>query len=96
MEKVSLVLVAVRIIDEVLIASEKCSAQKFISEVERKYKLGTIVYGPTDFLFFKLQVIQDSDMSVSIHGDCKLNALSCFPIDRYRRKQLSELLNEVE
>ena len=35
-------------------------------------------------------------MSVSIHGDCKLNVLSCFPINRYRRKQLSELLSEVE
>ena len=87
---------AVRIVNDVLIASEKCTAQKFINEFERKYKFETIVYGPTNFLFFELQVIQDSDMSVSIHGDCKLNALSRFPINRYRPEQLSELPNDVE
>ncbi len=89
-------LIAVRIVDDVLIASEKPTAQKFISKVESMYKLGTIVYGPTNFLFFGLQVIQDYDMTVSIHGDGKLNALSCFPIDRHRRKQVEEVLNEVE
>ena len=58
--------------------------------------LGTVVNGPASFLFFGLHIIQETDMSVIIHGDEKLDAINCFPIDRDRRKQLEESLNAVE
>ncbi len=77
-------------VDDVLIASEKSNAEEFISAVSTKYRLGAIVYGPTEFLFFGLHIIQEFDISVPIHGDSNLNALSCFLIDRHRRKQSSE------
>ena len=96
MKSESLEFVALRIVDDVLIASQKHTSENFISNVEIKYKLGTILYGPIDFLSFSLQVGQDSDMAASIHGDSKLNALECFLIDRYRRKQIDEALNEIE
>ena len=73
----SLELIAVRIVYDLLMTSQRHTAEKFFSEVENKYKLGTVVYGPIDFLFFGLQVIPDSDMTVSIHGESKLNALEC-------------------
>ena len=92
----SIEIVAVRIVDDVLITGETSSVQKFIRDVKCKYELGTVVYGPTEFLFFGLQVIQDSDMAISIHGDCKLSAVETFPIDRHRLKQISEPLKWIE
>ncbi len=89
-------LAAVRNVDDVLIASENHTAQKFVRDVESKHKLGTVGFGPTEFLFFGLHVIQDSDMTTTIHGDSKLNALSCFPLDLHRRKQSEMTLNDVE
>ncbi len=89
-------LAAVRLVDDVLIASEKHTAQKFVRDVESNYKLGTVVFGPTDFLFFGLHVIQDSGMATTIHDGCKRNSLSCFPLDRHRRKQSEMTLNDVE
>ena len=56
-------LAAIRIADDVLIASEKHAAQKFVRDIESKYKLGTVVFGPTDFLFFGLHFIQYSKMA---------------------------------
>ena len=35
-------------------------------------------------------------MTIRIHGDEKLESLNCFPIDRHRRKHVSEVLNHVE
>ncbi len=89
-------LAAVRIVDDVLIASETHTAQKFVRDVESKCKLGTVVFAPTDFLFFGLDLIQDSDMTTTIHGDSRLNALSCFLLDLHRRKQSEMTLNDVQ
>ena len=35
-------------------------------------------------------------MTIRIHGGGKLESLSCFPIDRIRRNQFSEVLNPIE
>ena len=48
------------------------------------------------FVFFGLQVIQESNMSITIHGDEKLNSIACFPISRNWPKMVDEILNEVE
>ena len=89
-------ILAVKIVDDVLITGKLPDIQKFVSKVKEKYELGTVVYGPGDFSFFGLQVIQESDMSITIHGDEKLNSIACFPISRNRRKMVDEILNEVE
>lgn len=89
-------LVAVRVIDDVLITGDEHSVKNFVDNVKRKYELGTIVIGPTEFLFFGLHIIQDANLTVAIHVDSNLNALSCFPIVMHRRKQVDQFLNEVE
>ena len=86
----------VKIVDDVLITAEKHKANSFISSVKSQYKLGTIAFGPGSFLFNGLQIIQDTDFTIRIHGDSKLESLNCFPIDRRRRKQVLEKLNAVE
>ncbi len=87
---------AVKIVDDVLFSGKKQNLEKIVSSIKSKYKLETIVHGPSSFLFFGLQIIQDSDYSTMIHGDSKLEALNCYSISRQRRKMLSEVLNEVE
>ncbi len=68
----------------------------FVAEVQKRYKLGTVVYVPREFLLFGPQTIQASDMTITIHGDSELNDLDCFLISIHRRKMLDEELNEVE
>ncbi len=65
---------AVKIVDAVLFSCKKQNIEKIISSIQSKYKLGTIVHGPSSFLFFGLQIIQDSDYSNMIHVDNKLEA----------------------
>ncbi len=68
---------AVKIVGDVLLSGKKQNIEKIMSSIQSKYKLGTIVYGPSSFLFFGLQIIQDSNYSTMIHGDSKLEALNC-------------------
>ena len=70
--------------------------QKFLSKVKDAYELGDVVYGPGEFLFFGLQVIQQSDLSITIYEDEKLNSVPFFPISLNQRKMVDEILNKVE
>ena len=88
--------IAVRIFDYVLIADKDSVVQPLIKNIKQRYRLGTVVNRPASFLIFGLHVIQEIDMSVTIHGDEKLNAIKGFPVDQYHRKQLDEDLNAVE
>ena len=61
-----------------------------------QYTNGTIAFGHGSFLFNGLLILHDANFTIRIHGDSKLESLSCFPIDRRRQKQVSEMLNTVE
>ena len=87
---------AVKIVDDVLITAKRDKTEKFISSVKSQYKLGTIAYGPGSFPFNGLCIIRDTNFTTRIHGDSKLESLSGIPIDRRRRKQITETLNAVE
>ena len=89
-------LVAVRIVDDVLLIGDRYTIENFIAQVQRKYKLGIVMFGPGTFLFFGLKLTQETDMTITIHAEKKLESLNCFPIDRHRRKQLDEHLNQIE
>ena len=89
-------ILAVKIVDDVLITGSRINIENFIAQVQSKYELGTVVYGPGQFLFFGLQLEQDSNMTVTIHGDAKLQAICCSSLSRHRRKMMTEDLNEIE
>ena len=89
-------MVAVKIVDDILITAKREKTNEFISSVKSKYKLGTIAHVPGSFLFNGLYITQDNNFVTRIHGDSKLESLCCFPIDRRRRKQVTETLNTVE
>ncbi len=88
-------ILAVKIVDDVLITGLSDRIQAFVAEVQKTYELGIAVYGPGEFLLFGLQIVQASDMAITIHGDSKLTALDCFSISRHRRKMLAAGLKEV-
>lgn len=92
----TLEMLAVKVVDDVLFAGPVSTVKKVIEKIKKVYELGTIVYGPAAFLFFGLHIVQDDTMEIFVHADDKLDALTCFPIDRHRRKDLEELLNPVE
>ena len=83
----NLQLIAVRIVDDVLLAGENSTAQVLINSMKERYRLGRVFNGPGAFLFFGLHIIQDSDMNFMFHGDTKLHAINYFPIDRSCRKR---------
>jgi len=87
---------AVKIVDDILFTGSEEHVRSIIDHIRSKYQLGTVLYGPGTFLFFGLTICQDTDFSVTVHGDCKLNALEAFPIDRNRRKQIDTPLNDIE
>ena len=64
--------------------------------MKSQYTIRTIAFGPGYFLFNGLQILQGANFTIRIHGDSKLESLSCFLTDRHRRKQVSEMLNAVE
>lgn len=92
----NLLAVAVKIVDDVLMTGPRNNLESVIDDIRSRYKLGTVVFGPGNFLFFGLQISQDTDHTITIEGDDKLSALQCYPLSRQRRKEGEKLLNDIE
>ena len=65
-------MMVVKIVDDALITGKRNTVRNFISSIKIQYKLGNIVFGPGLFLFYGLQIVQDTDMTIRIYGDGKL------------------------
>jgi len=89
-------ILAVKIVDDVLFGGETNVVEPIIDAVKHRYTLGTIVFGPGTFLFNGLQIRQYEDFTISIDGDSKLDGIEGYPIDRNRRRQISEPVNAIE
>jgi len=87
---------AVKIVDDVLIASTEAHLTVVVKQICSKYNVGTIVYGPGSFLFNGLNVTQDEDLSITVDADQKLQAIEPYPISRYRRKEIDKKANSIE
>lgn len=89
-------LLAVKVVDDFLLAGEDVCTREVVKQVSKKYNVGTIVFGLGTFSFFGLNILQDTDGSICIRGDDKLDQLESHPISRLRRKESEEGLNAVE
>ena len=89
-------IVAAKVVDDILIAAPISRAKNLISHICSQFKLGTIVYGPACFEFYGLKIDQDTDMFVTVSSDKKLDDLTEICIDRTRRKQSHQRINEIE
>ena len=91
-----LTLVAAKVVDDILIAAPVSRTKDLVAHISSQFKLGTIVYGPTCFEFYGLKIHQDSDMGVTVSSEKKMDDVTEMSVDRSRRKQSDERLNEIE
>lgn len=83
-------------VDDILFTGPEEQLRSLITDIQAKYELRTVVYGPGSFLFFGLTILQDGEFNIKIHFDNKLEQLETFPIDLDKRKQVEMKLNDIE
>jgi len=88
--------IAVKVVDDVLLAGNNQVIRKVVEEIQKRYTIGTIVYSPGSFLFNGLSISQDEDYNICVDADAKLSALQPIPLSRFRRKAFEEKANAVE
>lgn len=96
MEQGNILLVLVKIVDDLLIGGSRKIVRDFIKRLEKVYQLGTIVHLPGSFRFFGLKVEQDEDGTIMINGDEKLQSIEPCDLSRLRRKNINADLNPFE
>lgn len=89
-------MLAVKIVDDILLTGTDSSMRLFITEFNKKFTLGEVVHGPNSLRFYGMNLIQESDWSVTIHADDKLQSLEPYPISRTRRRQIDDQMNDIE
>lgn len=60
------------------------------------FKIGEIFHGPGRLRFYALNLIQEENISVTIHADDKLQAMEPYPMTRIRRLQIGEVMDDTE
>lgn len=56
--------------------------ERFIEHLNKKFKFGSIVCGPSTFKFYDMLIVKNEDFARSIHADDKLNALKYYFLSR--------------
>ena len=74
-ENGELVLIVVKVTDDIFIAGSDGYKRNFIHKLKHTYELGTITHLPGSCLFFGLQVSQDPDYFIRVHADQKLSGI---------------------
>lgn len=87
---------AVKIVDDMLLAGSIDSIKSVIAKVQARYELGTITIGPDSFIFNGLRVTQSEDLEITMHGDEKVEEIEPYPITRQRRKEINSVLTSFE
>jgi len=90
------VMVAVKVVDDILFASELPRLRRIVSAIQGSYTLGTVVYSPGTFKFFGITIHHADDFTIQIHANDKLTACEAYPISRARRKDQTDLLDALE
>lgn len=71
----NLIVVAAKIVDEILITVLSDQGKIFISAFNDRFKLGSAATGPGKIRFYGLKTIQDDEYSSMVDTDDKLSAL---------------------
>eukprot|EP00178_Gracilaria_changii_P027963 TRINITY_DN936_c0_g2_i2.p1 TRINITY_DN936_c0_g2~~TRINITY_DN936_c0_g2_i2.p1 ORF type:complete len:399 (+),score=36.11 TRINITY_DN936_c0_g2_i2:473-1669(+) len=91
----ALTCLAVKVVDDVLFAAPRHTIEQIVCSIQKDFQLGTIVFASGTFQFYGLTVTQNEDFLVTVHGDDKLLSFEPFPIDRLRRRQVDQPLNQL-
>lgn len=96
MENGKLVIIVIKIVDDLLIAGEKEHVENFLNNFNRKLEFGWLVHASGILKFFILTIIQHDDLSCTIDGDEKLMAFKGNTLTRLRPRQLEAFLSDYE
>lgn len=92
----TVVMLAIKIVDDILLTGHDDALRDFINAFNDIYELGEIAQGPGVLIFFGLNLVQDSDFSVTIDAENKLKSIVPYAIKRNRRHQLDKKMNGIE
>lgn len=92
----NLVLMAVKIVDDLKVVGIGINVQQFIDKFQVKFKLGTIQKEPSILRFFGVHISQSEDMSITNDESDKLEAISEPQISLFRYKQPDYIINNIE
>lgn len=92
----ALTCVAVKVVNDALFAAPRHFTEDIISLIQQDLQLGTVFFAPDTFQFYALTITQYDEYSVTVHGDDELQSFEPFSIDRIRRRQVDEPLNQLE
>lgn len=81
-----LVLVAGKVVDDILISASILKTKHLVEHIRSWIKLRTIRYGRTSFEFYECKISQVSDMSFTVSSEMKLENVVEASFDRVRRK----------
>ena len=95
-DKGRLVLVVIKLTDDILVAGYDQEKKRFINDLSSSYDLGTITHLPGICWFFGLEFSQTVDFMIQVHANAKLNKLVPHSIPRIRRKEIDSQLNSIE
>ena len=96
MKNGKLILLAAKVVDDILLSGPKDEKKKFIENLKNYFKVGTIVHGPGNLLFYGLNVFQNENYNIQISSDEKLDSIAAYQLSRLRRKEIDHKLNVIE
>lgn len=91
----SVVLVVIKIVDDLLLTEEKDFAEAFSLQFDSTFKFGTVVRGPGRLKFYGISIVQFDDF-YSNNTDDKLFAINAFTISCAWRRQCDPPLTSAE
>lgn len=91
----SLVAVGAKIVDDIILCGLVEVLLGVIDRINRHFTLGTLVHGPGSLRYFRLNLSQRSDMSVTVYGDDKDAGITGETVTRFRRRKLDSPINAI-
>lgn len=84
-----------KIVDDFLITGDTDMVSNFINGFNKEIKIGTVVHGPGNNLFYGLNIVQNEDFTFTINDEDKQQAHDQCPITQLRRREYDSELNAV-
>lgn len=89
-------ILAITVVDDFLLAGGPAAIHRLVTDISAKYTIGTIVYSPVSFFFNGVQVRQNTDYSICVDADEKLEVVQPMLINLMRCKEPDMDVEAVE
>lgn len=91
-----LVMVLAKIVDDIILTGKDDITEKFLSEFNEIFELGSVVSGPGNLRFFGININQNDDYSIEVNAEDKLLNVNEYKLSPRRKKQYDSYVNEIE